>query len=78
MQDLTPKRFDPKEVTKNVGEQLIIDIAKYKKHPQCRRLVCFVYDPEGRISNPVGIEADLNTGDHGIEVRVSILPKARA
>jgi hypothetical protein len=44
--------------------------------PQCRRLVCFVYDPEGRIANPVGIENDLNSGDHGIEVRVSILPKA--
>lgn len=63
---------------KSVGEQLIIDIAKYKKHPQCRRLVCFVYDPEGRVANPVGIESDLNSGDHGIEVRVSILPKAGA
>lgn len=61
---------------KSVGEQLIIDIARYKKHPQCRRLVCFVYDPEGRIANPSGIESDLNSGDHGIEVRVSILPKA--
>ena len=60
---------------KAVGEQLIIDIAKYKKHPQCRRLVCFVYDPEGRIANPSGIESDLNNGQHGIEVRVSILPK---
>lgn len=63
---------------KSVGEQLIIDITKYKKHPQCRRLICFVYDPEGRVANPAGIESDLNTGDHGIEVRVSILPKASA
>lgn len=61
---------------KTLGEQLIIDIAKYKKHPQCRRLVCFVYDPEGRIANPAGIEADLNNGEHGIEVRVFILPKS--
>ncbi len=61
---------------KAVGEQLIIDIARYKRHPQCRRLLCFVYDPEGRIANPAGIENDLNKGDHGIEVRVSILPKA--
>ncbi|MCY1232947.1 REase [compost metagenome] len=61
---------------KTVGEQLIIDIARYKKHPQCRRLVCFVYDPEGRIANPSGIESDLNSGSHGIEVRVLILPKA--
>lgn len=61
---------------KKLGEELIIDIARYKKHPQCRRLICFVYDPEGRIANPSGIEADLNSPDHGIEVRVSILPKA--
>lgn len=60
---------------KNLGEQLIIDIARYKRHPQCRRLVCFAYDPEGRIANPSGIESDLNSGDHGIEVRVFILPK---
>jgi hypothetical protein len=61
---------------KVLGEQLIIDIFKYKKHPQCRKLLCFVYDPEGRIANPGGIENDLNNADHGIEVRVSILPKA--
>jgi hypothetical protein len=60
---------------KTIGEQPIIDIAKYKKHPQCRRLVCFVYDPEGRVANPVGIENDLNTGEHGIEVKVTILPR---
>jgi hypothetical protein len=63
---------------KAVGEQLIIDIAKYKRHPQCRRLVCFVYDPEGRVANPNGIESDLNTGDHGIAVQVYILPKITA
>lgn len=61
---------------KTLGEELIIDIAKYKKHPQCRRLQCFVYDPEGRIANPAGIENDLNAGDNGIEVTVAILPKA--
>src|SRR5205823_4153291 len=62
---------------KLVGEQLIVDIVRYKKHPQCRRLFCFVYDPEGRIPNPAGIENDLNKDDHGIDVRVFILPKAR-
>lgn len=61
---------------RNIGEQLIIDIAKYKKHPQCRKLICFVYDPEGRIANPAGIESDINNDEHGIEVQVSILPKA--
>ncbi|MGC2236173.1 MAG: hypothetical protein WA584_08430 [Pyrinomonadaceae bacterium] len=46
---------------KELGEQLIIDIEKYSKHPDCKTLVCFVYDPEGRIANPRGVEADLNS-----------------
>lgn len=61
--------------SRSVGEQLIVDIKKYKKHPQCRRLICFVYDPEGRIANPAGIESDLNNDEHGIDVHVFILPK---
>ncbi len=45
---------------KEVGEQLLIDIARYSKHPECKVLVCFVYDPEARIGNPIGLENDLN------------------
>ncbi|MBU4312662.1 MAG: hypothetical protein KJ706_08095 [Candidatus Omnitrophica bacterium] len=44
---------------KDVGEQLIIDIAHYRQHPDCKKLVCFVYDSEGRIGNPQGLENDL-------------------
>ena len=61
--------------TKELGDQLIIDIAKYKKHPQCRRLICFVYDPEGRVTNPRGIENDLSDYDKDIDVRTIIVPK---
>ena len=56
--------------------QSVFIVMRYKKHPQCLRLVCFVYDPEGRVANPAGLENDLNSGNHGIEVQVSILPKA--
>ena len=61
--------------TKQLGEQLIVDIAKYKKHPQCARLICFVYDPEGRINNPRGIENDLSSCDNELDVRTIIVPK---
>lgn len=44
---------------KDLGEQLIVDIEKYKKHPDCNKLVCFIYDPEGRIANPAGMINDL-------------------
>lgn len=44
---------------KEIGEQLWIDIGKYKTHPDCKTLICFVYDTEGRVRNPKGLESDL-------------------
>lgn len=59
---------------RELGEQLIVDIAKYKRHPNCRTLFCFVYDPDGRIANPRGIENDLNAKQDELTVRVLIAP----
>lgn len=60
---------------REVGDQLLIDIGRYQSHPDCRTLVCFVYDPEGRISNPRGIETDLTRKVNDLDVRVFIRPK---
>jgi hypothetical protein len=60
---------------KEVGEQLIIDIARYRVHPDCKLLVCFVYDPLGRIGNPEGLERDLSGSKDGLGVKVLIAPK---
>lgn len=60
---------------KKLGEELIIDRARYEAHPDCKILVCFVYDPEGRIGNPVGIERDLEGREGRLKVRVIIAPK---
>lgn len=61
---------------KEVGEQLLIDIGVYKQHSDCSTLICFVYDPEGRIGNPVGIENDLNSQSRdGLIVKTHIFPK---
>jgi len=59
---------------KEIGTQLIEDIARYKKHPDCCTLVCFVYDPDGLIANPAGIENDLGSKENGLNVRVIIRP----
>jgi len=59
---------------KEVGEQLIIDTQKYQTHPDCKTLICFVYDPEGRIANPRGIEKDLSKDFNGLPVSVFITP----
>jgi hypothetical protein len=59
---------------KEIGTQLIEDIARYRKHPDCKSLVCFVYDPDGLVANPTGIENDLATTENGFSVRVIIRP----
>lgn len=61
---------------KQVGEQLIVDSQRYQAHPDCKRIICFVYDPEGFIANPKGIENDLSKEMNGIPVSVFIRPEA--
>lgn len=57
---------------KKVGEELIIDIAHYAKHQDCRAIVCFVYDPDRLITNPVGLENDLSRSENTIYVKVIV------
>jgi hypothetical protein len=60
---------------KDVGDELLIDIARYKVHQDCKTLVCFIYDPEGRIGNPSGLENDLSRDRDGLKVVVIVDPK---
>jgi hypothetical protein len=60
---------------KEIGAQLIEDIARYRRHPDCNTLICFVYDPEGFIANPAGLAKDLSTEENGFSVKVIITPK---
>lgn len=59
---------------KELGDQLIIDIAKYQTHPGCKCLYCFVYDPDGIIRNPRGIEKDLIKLGKDFPVKAFIRP----
>jgi hypothetical protein len=61
----------------SVGElstQLIEDIARFKKHPGYETLVCFVYDPDRRVSNPRGVESELDLLGGENRVRTLIRP----
>jgi hypothetical protein len=60
---------------KEVGTQLIEYIAGYRNHPDCKTLVCFVYCPEGFISNPNGLKNDLSREENGMFVKVIVAPK---
>jgi hypothetical protein len=58
---------------KEIGDELLVDIARYKTHPDCGTLVCFVYDPDQRISNPAGLKHYLEAmATEGLTVAVHI------
>ena len=59
---------------KEIGSQLIEDFARYIIHPDCETLLCFVYDPEGLIGNPKGLENDLSKNEGKIKIQVFIKP----
>ncbi|WP_272417958.1 hypothetical protein [Polyangium jinanense] len=51
----TRNDLGPKELKK----QLLADIPHYRQHPDCRTLICFIYDPDGRIDNQAALKRDL-------------------
>lgn len=58
-----------------VIEQLTVDKAQYRMHPDCGTLVCFVYDPSQRLSNPSALEADLSDADADLTTKVVVSPR---
>ena len=60
---------------KEVGDQLIVDIERYKNVPGCQHLVCFVYDPEHHLTNPAGLQSDLSGKKNHLLVEVFVEPR---
>ena len=61
---------------KRIGDELIIDIDHYRKHPQCEILWCVVYDPDHLIRNPESLkdlEGSRTTKDGTVEVKVLVV-----
>jgi hypothetical protein len=59
---------------KRVLDELAIDKMHYRAHPDCRALVCFVYDPEHRCHNAVALEQDASENFDGFRVVVVVSP----
>ena len=74
---LEAKKTRPGLGAKELGDELIVDIARYHQHPGCKTLFCFVYDPDGRIPNPRGLEADLRRKANDMTVKVFIVPRGQ-
>lgn len=62
---------------KELSDQLIIDMTRYRSHPDCGTVVCFVYDPGGYCHAPAALEADLSTEADGFRTVVVVCPSGR-
>lgn len=59
---------------RDLGEELLIDIARYKTHPTCSALVVLIYDRDQFLANPRGLEHDLSRKHDGLAVFVYVTP----
>lgn len=69
------KKTRPGLNSKELADQLKVDAARYSSRNRCATLLCFIYDPEGRIGNPRGLEADLTSVSDHFTVDVLVTPK---
>jgi hypothetical protein len=69
------KKTRPGLNAKDLTDQLRIDAERYRSYGCCRTLLCFMYDPEGRIGNPRGLEASLTSVTDSFVVDVLVAPK---
>lgn len=60
---------------KDLTEQLRIDTERYRTKSRCTSLLCFIYDPEGRIGNPRALETSLTTVSDSLTIDVLVAPK---
>ena len=49
-----------KDHGRKIGDEFIIDIEHYCRHPNCKHLWCVIYDPNHLIPNPGGLKSDLD------------------
>jgi hypothetical protein len=51
------------------------DIERYRARGRCTSMLCFIYDPDGRIGNPRGIESELTSISEQFSVDIVVAPK---
>jgi hypothetical protein len=69
---LTAKLVLPGLGESRPAAELPEDIAYYQARPGCRALVCFVFDPEGRLPDPGRLEAAWSRPHDDLDVRLVI------
>ncbi|MFZ2001605.1 MAG: hypothetical protein WAU73_19615 [Candidatus Sulfotelmatobacter sp.] len=61
---------------REIGDELLQDAARYQQHPDCKGLICLIYDPLHLIANPHGLQSDLEKlSNDRLSVAVVIIPE---
>ena len=60
---------------KDLADQVKVDADRYRARGRCTHLLCFIYDPEGRIGNARGVENELTTISEHFTVDIVVAPK---
>jgi hypothetical protein len=69
------KMTRPSLAQRELGDELIVDMRRYRAHPDQRTLVCLVYDPGGYCHSPAALENDLSCESAGRRTLVVVCPK---
>ena len=69
------RKTRPGLTTKELADQVTADAAYYQAQGRCSTLLCFMYDPEGRIGSPKRLETTLTSVNEHYRVEVLVAPK---
>ncbi|WP_433389562.1 hypothetical protein [Micromonospora sp. KLBMP9576] len=71
------KRARPSMSARDLADELIVDRDRYKEEQRAKHLICLVFDYEGLLSGPRGLEADLTREStvEGLAVTVRIFDR---
>jgi hypothetical protein len=60
---------------KDLIDQVRADVERYRARGRCTHLLCFIYDPDGRVGNPRGLESELTSTSEHFTIDVVVAPK---
>jgi len=59
---------------RSLGDELILDIARYQSHTACKTIIFFVYDPDGHIRNPAALKKEFCAASDKLKIIVVFAP----
>ena len=69
------KKTRPGRGPREIAHEVTVDAQRYMGSSTCTVLFCFIYDPEGRIGDPQGLEAELRGRGGSLLLDLVIAPK---